>query len=268
MQEQKNLTMTRVECRWKSIGPNFCTFQDGFPLKVAICEKICSSLSSSSSDEEIVCSSSSEKVCCILQHKCEKTFWINCGDLSYDSGKDVISKIFFLMDTFCLDEGMQWKVGCRVDIVENEEKLIKKIMTLIKDRPTTTQSLLYLCISKVTYFEQTTFTDLYQNLGQTYNFEVWVKSQQHVDLRIVGIKGLEEKMGIKKLRFDKIMNIDLCPICIEEFYSGSVVCRIENCSHIFHEICLLKWLLQQVVCPLCRSNVEKKIEPFAKISEI
>eukprot|EP00112_Aurelia_sp_Birch-Aquarium-sp1_P024010 Seg7397.1 transcript_id=Seg7397.1/GoldUCD/mRNA.D3Y31 product="RING finger protein 145" protein_id=Seg7397.1/GoldUCD/D3Y31 len=46
-------------------------------------------------------------------------------------------------------------------------------------------------------------------------------------------------------------NDDICPICLEELHSA----RITPCSHIFHKLCLKKWLKIQNRCPLCQSVI-------------
>ena len=50
---------------------------------------------------------------------------------------------------------------------------------------------------------------------------------------------------------------DVCPICLDNFEVGDVVMwsRHGSCSHVFHEDCLLQWLLEQREneCPTCRA---------------
>ena len=49
-----------------------------------------------------------------------------------------------------------------------------------------------------------------------------------------------------------------CPICTEAFgYSGQLLTR-NQCDHVFHEPCLLKWLaMGQKTCPLCRGSISR-----------
>lgn len=51
----------------------------------------------------------------------------------------------------------------------------------------------------------------------------------------------------------------LCAICLEEEDSriGSNKKRLK-CSHIFHEACIGKWLIQKPNCPICRASVKVK----------
>ena len=52
---------------------------------------------------------------------------------------------------------------------------------------------------------------------------------------------------------------DVCPICLDSFEVGDIVMFSRHnhgsCSHVFHEECLLQWLLQQREneCPTCRA---------------
>jgi hypothetical protein len=52
---------------------------------------------------------------------------------------------------------------------------------------------------------------------------------------------------------------DVCPICLDNFEVGDIVMfsrhNHSSCSHVFHEDCLLQWLLEQREndCPTCRA---------------
>ena len=45
-----------------------------------------------------------------------------------------------------------------------------------------------------------------------------------------------------------------CTICLEEFVMGERVRRLE-CGHLFHQPCILLWLLRTNSCPLCRTRL-------------
>ncbi|CAN1133850.1 E3 ubiquitin-protein ligase HRD1 [Linum perenne] len=52
---------------------------------------------------------------------------------------------------------------------------------------------------------------------------------------------------------------DCCAICLEEMHctnDGRKMIRPE-CKHVFHEQCLLSWLLNSSLCPLCRLQITK-----------
>lgn len=42
-----------------------------------------------------------------------------------------------------------------------------------------------------------------------------------------------------------------CGVCLEEVSGGSRCIRI-TCSHVFHMFCIIRWLLQNKKCPICR----------------
>ncbi|KAJ9176752.1 hypothetical protein P3X46_012032 [Hevea brasiliensis] len=46
-----------------------------------------------------------------------------------------------------------------------------------------------------------------------------------------------------------------CPVCLTQFEPDSVI-NCLSCGHLFHKVCLEKWLdYWNVTCPLCRSPV-------------
>ncbi|OAY77925.1 E3 ubiquitin-protein ligase RING1-like [Ananas comosus] len=45
-----------------------------------------------------------------------------------------------------------------------------------------------------------------------------------------------------------------CVICTEDFEQGAPLCRMP-CCHVFHEGCLVRWLKQSRLCPLCRFSL-------------
>ncbi|KAF5734802.1 putative zinc finger protein [Tripterygium wilfordii] len=47
---------------------------------------------------------------------------------------------------------------------------------------------------------------------------------------------------------------DSCAVCLYEFESDDEIRRLTNCRHIFHRICLDRWMgYDQKTCPLCRT---------------
>lgn len=50
--------------------------------------------------------------------------------------------------------------------------------------------------------------------------------------------------------------LDSCAICLEHFHARDLIRRLPcNKSHIFHSLCLLKWLKNNDRCPLCMDTV-------------
>jgi hypothetical protein len=51
-----------------------------------------------------------------------------------------------------------------------------------------------------------------------------------------------------------IDSTSICAICWGGYNDGDTACcsRNKNCSHIFHEACIMPWLLKKNDCPMCR----------------
>lgn len=47
-----------------------------------------------------------------------------------------------------------------------------------------------------------------------------------------------------------------CDICQEEYVQGDIMAASPNpdCSHMFHQHCIVEWLMDHDVCPICRRN--------------
>ncbi|ERM96622.1 hypothetical protein AMTR_s00001p00271850 [Amborella trichopoda] len=47
-----------------------------------------------------------------------------------------------------------------------------------------------------------------------------------------------------------------CVVCLNSLERGQKVRELCNCKHVFHRVCLDKWVdLGQTTCPLCRSSL-------------
>ncbi|KAJ4845816.1 hypothetical protein Tsubulata_008222 [Turnera subulata] len=56
---------------------------------------------------------------------------------------------------------------------------------------------------------------------------------------------------------------DSCAVCLEAFSVDRVVdfvCKTP-CSHLFHAICINKWLSKKLSCPMCRSSLPQPNQP-------
>ncbi len=52
-------------------------------------------------------------------------------------------------------------------------------------------------------------------------------------------------------------NVDVkCVICIEHFKEGEELV-ILICGHVFHEFCIMRWLDEDNVCPVCRTCISE-----------
>ncbi|KAL2253674.1 E3 ubiquitin-protein ligase RNF43-like [Sesamum indicum] len=65
------------------------------------------------------------------------------------------------------------------------------------------------------------------------------------ELQIVAVNGGKDDDGASMLAKES------CSICLEGFFNGGRATRLP-CSHMFHENCILRWLRENHVCPLCR----------------
>lgn len=54
---------------------------------------------------------------------------------------------------------------------------------------------------------------------------------------------------------EKLINddIEICSICLEKLKEDK--CVILSCEHIYHKVCIKKWLKKNETCPNCRINI-------------
>ena len=66
---------------------------------------------------------------------------------------------------------------------------------------------------------------------------------------------------VKKIKFKKVKQKkgeeEQCPICITEYEDGEVL-RVLPCEHLFHPQCIDAWLVQNGVCPVCKSDLRSR----------
>ena len=46
---------------------------------------------------------------------------------------------------------------------------------------------------------------------------------------------------------------DICSICLEKLKDNK--CVVLSCEHIYHKVCIQKWLKKNDSCPICRINI-------------
>eukprot|EP00980_Cylindrotheca_fusiformis_P001361 scaffold340_cov96-Cylindrotheca_fusiformis.AAC.2 len=51
--------------------------------------------------------------------------------------------------------------------------------------------------------------------------------------------------------------VDDCCICLNGYRPGETICApiTDKCNHLFHEECVMEWLRDHDLCPLCRVNL-------------
>jgi hypothetical protein len=52
-----------------------------------------------------------------------------------------------------------------------------------------------------------------------------------------------------------------CPITLEPFETGEIICKIIHCSHIFKRTALYDWFSRNVRCPICRYDIREYVSP-------
>ena len=52
-----------------------------------------------------------------------------------------------------------------------------------------------------------------------------------------------------------------CPISLDEFVHGEIICRTKHCGHIFKRSHLMTWLHSRVTCPSCRHDLRTSSAP-------
>lgn len=51
-------------------------------------------------------------------------------------------------------------------------------------------------------------------------------------------------------------DLERCSICMEEFVNGEVLSALPRCKHLYHGMCIERWLLTRSrTCPVCRKLV-------------
>ena len=53
-----------------------------------------------------------------------------------------------------------------------------------------------------------------------------------------------------------IDSTSICAICWTGYQDGGTLCSSPNkeCSHVYHEDCVLPWLMKRSDCPMCRAD--------------
>lgn len=47
----------------------------------------------------------------------------------------------------------------------------------------------------------------------------------------------------------------VCAICLCPYEQGELIINSKRCSHLFHKVCILEWLVKNDVCPCCRVDM-------------
>jgi hypothetical protein len=83
------------------------------------------------------------------------------------------------------------------------------------------------------------------------------------------LSGLEKHVFLKTapVDADSLCSQPACPICSEDFNVDEEALQIQ-CSHFFHESCVVPWLELKHNCPICRCEVSDKLPSPEQIQEL
>lgn len=117
-----------------------------------------------------------------------------------------------------------------------------------------------------------------QNLALSY-----CSNDQKVVCKCTEIKSDDEKyqyFGSKRLKtnFSSLSSFgyekethenEFCSVCLGDFREGDDICSSINdqCTHFFHQECIIEWLLYHNECPICRRHYLKPSGDLQKINE-
>ena len=59
-----------------------------------------------------------------------------------------------------------------------------------------------------------------------------------------------------------------CPITLEDFQHGELLCQIKHCRHIFKEYALRNWFVRNTHCPVCRYDICGYVPPSEQTTTI
>ncbi|XVF11958.1 hypothetical protein REPUB_Repub08aG0073300 [Reevesia pubescens] len=88
--------------------------------------------------------------------------------------------------------------------------------------------------------EEAVLSDEFEDFGES------------LDLQVFRLRGAS-KEAIEALEKDKVEGnfTGKCVICLEEILDGLKASRMP-CSHVYHQDCIVSWLENSNLCPLCR----------------
>ncbi|KAH7445071.1 hypothetical protein KP509_02G105300 [Ceratopteris richardii] len=84
-----------------------------------------------------------------------------------------------------------------------------------------------------------------------------------------GFRSPVDNMTMEKPCFSAIAAADAgdssptpeCPICLSSFETGDRIRILPPCGHLFHVICIDRWLAMHSSCPSCRETMHPQLQP-------
>ena len=59
----------------------------------------------------------------------------------------------------------------------------------------------------------------------------------------------------RQIKFNDSMLHESCSICLEEYIENEVLLKVNKCNHVYHKNCIMKWMDESEICPLCRETI-------------
>ena len=98
--------------------------------------------------------------------------------------------------------------------------------------------------------------DLQNQLDNTYDNQLYPNSNTSPVLTLTDLNANTELLSSSSINICD----EKCAICKEVYDDrNSIVRKINNCEHIFHQQCLDKWLESNGTCPICIQNVKNSL---------
>ena len=87
---------------------------------------------------------------------------------------------------------------------------------------------------------------------------IYLLSQAGVDDVRAGLSQSQIENATESVLYtpDAFPEITQCPISLDEFEDGELVCQIRHCRHIFKRRNIMRWLETHTCCPVCRHDLE------------
>ena len=67
------------------------------------------------------------------------------------------------------------------------------------------------------------------------------------------LRNRRRQVDVVEKKYDELESENICCICLETFTEKDIIYKLK-CNHSFHKECIIVWLLQDLSCPLCRTN--------------
>jgi hypothetical protein len=87
---------------------------------------------------------------------------------------------------------------------------------------------------------------------------IYLLSQAGVEETRVGLSPIQIANATENVLYttETFPEITQCPISLDEFEDGEVVCQIRHCRHIFKARNIRRWFETHTCCPVCRHDLE------------